>query len=90
MRVGPSTRHSDISAYSVKRIFWAIPLLSVASFKLLVPSVTIAYPQGAMGFWSFLCGKVSEIRVRVDSLSVSKDLMGDYSQDLEFRERFQQ
>jgi 1-acyl-sn-glycerol-3-phosphate acyltransferase len=55
-----------------------------------VLNITIAYPQGAMGSWSFLCGKVSEIRVRVDSLSMSKDLMGDYSQDLEFGERFQQ
>jgi 1-acyl-sn-glycerol-3-phosphate acyltransferase len=52
--------------------------------------VTIAYPGGAEGFWAFLCGKVSAVLVRVEALPVSKDLLGDYFQDLEFRDRFQQ
>jgi 1-acyl-sn-glycerol-3-phosphate acyltransferase len=55
-----------------------------------VLDVTIAYPQGTRSFWAFLCGKVSEIKVRVDSLPVSKELLGNYFEDLEFRERFQQ
>jgi 1-acyl-sn-glycerol-3-phosphate acyltransferase len=50
--------------------------------------VTIAYPEGAKGFWAFLCGEVSEIKVRVESLPIDKEVSGDYFQDREFRKRF--
>jgi len=52
--------------------------------------VTIAYPGGAKGFWQFLCGKVYEIKVRVISYPLSSELLGDYFNDGEFRERFQE
>jgi len=55
-----------------------------------VLDVTIAYPQGTKGFWAYLCGKVEEIRVRIDSLPLTPEMMGDYFNDLEFRERFQE
>ena len=51
--------------------------------------VTIVYPQGVKGFWAFLCGKISEIKVRVKSLPISKEIIGDYVDDIQFRERFQ-
>jgi 1-acyl-sn-glycerol-3-phosphate acyltransferase len=51
--------------------------------------VTIAYPEQAVSFWGFLCGRVNEISVRVERLPVSKELLGDYLQDAEFRGRFQ-
>jgi hypothetical protein len=47
------------------------------------------YPQGTKSFWAFLCGKVSEIKVRVQSFPIHKEIIGDYSQDMEFRELFQ-
>jgi 1-acyl-sn-glycerol-3-phosphate acyltransferase len=50
--------------------------------------VTIVYPQGAQNFWAFLCGKINEIRVRVESLPIDDDLLGDYFHDREFRRRF--
>jgi 1-acyl-sn-glycerol-3-phosphate acyltransferase len=50
--------------------------------------VTIAYPEGAKSFWAFLCGEVSEIRVRVESLPIDKEVSGDYFQDREFRKKF--
>jgi len=55
-----------------------------------IVDVTIAYPGGAKGFWQFLCGKVDEIKVRVTSYPLSSDLLGDYFNDGEFRERFQE
>ncbi|MBN2255694.1 MAG: acyltransferase [Deltaproteobacteria bacterium] len=55
-----------------------------------IVDVTIAYPGGAKTFWQFLCGKVSDITVRVKSFPVDKDLLGDYFNDLEYRERFQE
>jgi len=50
--------------------------------------VTIIYPRGARSFWRFLCGDVDEVVVKVESLPVSEELIGDYYEDDQFRERF--
>ena len=52
-------------------------------------NVTIAYPQGQSSFWAFLCGRVGEIKVNVESLPIHKELLGDYFLDKEFSEKFQ-
>ncbi|MCP4693583.1 MAG: acyltransferase [Desulfobacterales bacterium] len=52
--------------------------------------VTIIYPGGARNIWDFVCGKVSEIKVRVKTIPVTSELLGDYFQDEEFREKFQE
>ena len=54
-----------------------------------IVDVTIVYPEGVKSFWAFLCGKVGEIKVRVDSMPISKELLGDYTNDRQFRDRFQ-
>jgi len=51
--------------------------------------VTIVYPQKAKSFWAFVCGEVGEIKVRVRSVPVTKDLLGDYAMDQSYREQFQ-
>ncbi len=53
-----------------------------------IVDVTIAYPEGAKSFWQFLCGRVSEIKVSVKSYPLSRELLGDYFNDSEYRERF--
>ena len=51
--------------------------------------VTIAYPDGAPNFWDFLCGKVSRVIVRVQSLPVPEHLIdSDYGADAATREAF--
>ena len=50
--------------------------------------VTIAYPDGAKGFWSFACGEIGEIKVHIESLPVTDNLIGDYAVDRKFRARF--
>lgn len=55
-----------------------------------VIDVTIAYPQGAASFWDFVCGRVREIKVRVRTLPVSGEMVGDYLQDARFKREFQQ
>ena len=50
--------------------------------------VTIVYPHGARNLWAFLCGKVPEVKVRVESLSVDEELLGDYFHDRKFRKQF--
>ena len=51
--------------------------------------VTIVYPSGTNSFWSFACGNIDEIKVRIKELPVSQAPVGDYVQDPEFRLAFQ-
>jgi 1-acyl-sn-glycerol-3-phosphate acyltransferase len=50
--------------------------------------VTIVYPDNIKNFWSFVCGDIPEIKVRVRSMPVTTDLLGDYTTDRSFRARF--
>jgi 1-acyl-sn-glycerol-3-phosphate acyltransferase len=53
--------------------------------------VTIVYPEGAKGFWDFLCGRVHEVIIEVRQLQVPQAFyVGDYENDLELRSRFHQ
>ncbi len=54
-----------------------------------VLDVTIVYPDGVTNFWALLCGKIRKIKVRVRSLPVSPELLGDYANDRGFRTRLQ-
>ena len=51
--------------------------------------VTIVYPDGIPGFWSFLCGRMQRVIVRVRSLPVPTALLqGDYSADPACRQAY--
>lgn len=39
--------------------------------------VTIVYPGGARSFWDMLCGRLEEVRVRVDTVPAASILAGD-------------
>jgi 1-acyl-sn-glycerol-3-phosphate acyltransferase len=54
-----------------------------------VLDVTIVYPDGVSSFWALLCGKIRKIKVRVRSLPVSSELLGDYANDGQFRSGLQ-
>ena len=51
--------------------------------------VTIVYPDGISSFWALLCGKIRNIKVRVRSLPVSPEILGDYANDGQFRAALQ-
>ena len=52
--------------------------------------ITIVYPDGAPGFWDFLCGAVKRITVRIQHLQIQKQFIdGDYERNAKFREAFQ-
>ncbi len=55
-----------------------------------IVNVTIAYPARPVSFWRFLCGKVAHIKVTVEIIPITGDLIGDYFEDDRFRESFQQ
>lgn len=52
-------------------------------------NVTIVYPGGDTRFWSFLCGRIKEIRVVIEKMPLTRDLLGDYVEDKDFQEKFQ-
>ncbi|MCU0584707.1 MAG: acyltransferase [Desulfobacterales bacterium] len=55
-----------------------------------VLDVTIVYPGGRHSFWALICGRIAEVKVRVRSLPVGPELIGDAVGDGGFRLRFQQ
>ena len=63
----------------------ALVLSSMGEQIQRVLDVTIVYPDGATNFWAFLCGKIRKIEVRVRTLPVSAELLGDYTNDWRFR-----
>jgi len=63
----------------------ALVLSSMGEQIQRVLDVTIVYPDGVTNFWAFLCGKIRKINVRVRSLPVSAELLGDYTNDRQFR-----
>jgi 1-acyl-sn-glycerol-3-phosphate acyltransferase len=54
-----------------------------------IVNVTIVYPDGVKSFWNFVCGKIGEIRVRVETLPINREIIGDYVNNPEFRTSFQ-
>ncbi|MEW6077278.1 MAG: acyltransferase [Thermodesulfobacteriota bacterium] len=55
-----------------------------------IVNVTIAYPPGPKSFWDFLCGRVTCVRVHVETIPITEELIGDYFEDEAFRDRFQE
>lgn len=52
--------------------------------------VTIVYPRGGGGLWTFLSGRVPEVIVEVKQMPIPAELRdGNYEKDQEFRRRFQ-
>lgn len=51
--------------------------------------VTIHYPAGRPTFWQYLGGQVKNVKVVIRERAVADDMLGEYSSDLEYRNRFQ-
>ncbi len=53
-------------------------------------NIAIVYPDGIPTFWTFLCGRIKRVVVRVQALEIPpKFLNGDYEGDQDFRSSFQ-
>ncbi|MFH1437463.1 MAG: acyltransferase [Pseudomonadota bacterium] len=52
--------------------------------------VAISYEPEAKGFWDFLCGRVSRVKVRINHIDITEEIKGNYSDDDRFRKDFQQ
>jgi 1-acyl-sn-glycerol-3-phosphate acyltransferase len=55
-----------------------------------IVNVTIVYPDNRedKSFWAFLCGKVTNIVVRVETIPIQKEITGDYAEDEAYRKYF--
>jgi len=67
----------------------AFVLSTMGEQLLSIINVTIAYPKGVRGFWGFCCGEISEIRVSIEEIPLKDELIGDYSNDPDFKNKFQ-
>ncbi len=52
--------------------------------------VTILYPEGIPTYWDYACGRVKQIKVHIHQRSIPAELIGDYTEDAQFRAQFQQ
>jgi len=66
----------------------AVVLCTLGQRLHSILDVTIVYPEGTPGLWTFLCSNYMEIKVRVKQIPVTQELLGDYLTDRGFRRRF--
>ncbi len=50
--------------------------------------VTIKYPSRDFSFWHFLCGRIKEVHIHVEKITVTPELIGDYENDSQYQESF--
>ncbi|MDL2286076.1 acyltransferase [Desulfococcaceae bacterium OttesenSCG-928-F15] len=93
-RFSPSKKERQQSPYQrllrPKAAGSALVLDMMGDLIRTLVDVTIAYPEGAPKFWSFLCGKTPRIRVYIQVLPIGEELIGDYFNDPAYREFFQE
>jgi 1-acyl-sn-glycerol-3-phosphate acyltransferase len=67
----------------------AFVLYAMGKYLNQIANVTIIYPEGPKTFWKFLCSRECDVRVHVEMLPVTHDLLGDYEKDPAFKDSFQ-
>jgi len=68
----------------------AFVLSALGNIMNSILDVTIVYPEGDTGFWSFLCGKIKKIVVIIEEIPLDEKYIGDYENDSEFKKWFQE
>jgi len=63
----------------------AFVLGAMGDYLTCVADVTIVYPDGAKNMWECLCGKVTRIKVQVETMPITQELRGDYFGDKKYR-----
>ncbi len=54
-------------------------------------NLTIYYDHNALGFWDFLCGRISTVYIHIEKKKIPAEFIGkDYQKDADFRKVFQQ
>ena len=88
-RAASGSPYAHLLAPRAGGIAFVIAAMGTTLKELL--DVTLAYPDGAGGFWDLCCGRVRRIVIEVARCPLEAWLTsGDYAGDAAFRERFQQ
>ncbi len=91
-RFTTAKRESENSPFSYllkpKAGSMAVVLCALGQRLHSILDVTIVYPEGIQGLWTFLCSDSMEIKVRVKQIPLTPELLGDYLGDRGFRRRF--
>lgn len=67
----------------------AYSLYAMGEYFNKILDVTIIYPNEKMNLWDYLCGRIKKIRVNIEALPLTEDILGDYENDRNFRVQFQ-
>lgn len=67
----------------------AFVLSSMGEQLRQIVDVTIYYPHGCPSFWQYLCGEVQSVQLDIRTRPIENRLIGDYSNDPDFRAEFQ-
>ncbi|MGE3919784.1 MAG: acyltransferase [Gammaproteobacteria bacterium] len=68
----------------------AYTLMMMGEYLKTILDVTIVYPKNKnLNLWDFFCGRISPIIIRVKALPITKDLLGDYENDRNYKIFFQ-
>ena len=68
----------------------AFVLGSMGEMMTGIVNLTIVYPEGPKDFWQFLSGKLSKVKVHIEVIPVTEEIIGDYFEDETFRAGFQE
>ena len=67
----------------------AFVLATMGDYLHQLLDVTIVYPSDKASAWQFLCGTMKCITVKTRLLPIQPELLGNYENDLKFRQTFQ-
>jgi len=80
--------HQDLLKAKAGGLAFALNAMSGTLDKMV--DVTIVYPQGIPSFWQFISGQVAAVKVNVELNAIDDSLIGDYENDIVFKQTFQQ
>lgn len=66
----------------------AFVLNSMGEYLHKIIDVTIVYPEKAPSFWEFISGRAKKIIIDFEVLQINKEIVGDYFNDPEYKDRF--
>ena len=67
----------------------AFVLGAMGEYLTSILDVAISYRPKALGIWDMFCGRIQEVQVTINRFSPSNDIIGNYFEDEEFKNRFQ-
>jgi 1-acyl-sn-glycerol-3-phosphate acyltransferase len=92
-RFSQEKRESQTSSYQYllrpKAAGMAFSLAVLGDFFHKILNVTIIYPPHQVSLLDFLSGKIKKIIVDIETIPITKDWLGDYENDRQFRIYFQ-